>query len=171
MPGLVEPPADTQADGDPFAGDEREYAIDKVEYAQKVGRYYKIWIRWQGYAKLTWRWRHELVAETSNAEVLQQIETAVSNEKRRVATTTTDAYAEHEEEFDEEAPADILSEPVAHQPLGRGAPRDRKAPTRFTFAMLETPTILARAVGEVRSIVCGNLRACAHYLAPAHAMF
>ena len=125
----------------------------------------------QGYAELTWRWRHELVAETSNAEVLQQIETAVSNERRRVATTTTDAYAEHEEEFTEEAPADITSEPVAPESLGRGAPRDRKAPTRFTFAMLETPTTLARAVGEVRSIVCRSLRAYTHYLAPAHTMF
>ena len=171
MPGIAEPPADTQVDGDPFAGDEQEYDIDKVEYAQKVGRYYKIWIRWQGHAKLTWRWRHELVAETTNAEVLQQIETAVAAERQRVATTTTDAYAEQEEDFNEEVPADVLSETAAPQPLGRGAPRDRKAPTRFAFAMLETSTALARAVGEVRSIACRSLRACTHYLAPAHTIF
>ena len=39
--GLLMPGADTfndkpVVDGDPFAGDEGEYAIDKIEYAQNV---------------------------------------------------------------------------------------------------------------------------------------
>ena len=91
------------------------------------------------------------LTDTSNADVLQQIETAVSSERNRVATTTgtrstrygvrsTDAYAEHEEKFVEEAPADLASVPAAPpEPLGRGAPRDRKAPMRFAFAISEAP--------------------------------
>ena len=44
-------------DGDPFAGDEdlrrsTQSRIDKIEYAQKVGRYYKIWIRWKGFKRI-----------------------------------------------------------------------------------------------------------------------
>ena len=47
MPGTDVTDEKPAVDGDPFAGDEEEYTIDKIEYAQRVGRYYKIWIRWR----------------------------------------------------------------------------------------------------------------------------
>ena len=47
-------------DGDPYSGDERVYTIDKIAYAVRVGRYYKIWIKWSGHEELTWRWRHDV---------------------------------------------------------------------------------------------------------------
>ena len=92
MPGTDVTDEKPTVDGDPFAGDEEEYTIDKIEYAQRVGRYYKIWIRWKGFNELTWRWRHELVSETSNAEVTEQIEAAVAHERARCATVAKDAY-------------------------------------------------------------------------------
>lgn len=156
-------------DGDPFEDDEEEYAIDKIEYAQKVGRYYKIWIRWKGFDELTWRWRHELVSETSNAEVLEQIEAAVAHERARCTTTVKDAYAENEEDFVEDAPEQLAEQPG--EPLGRGAPRERKAPTRFTFMMTDTPKVALTVMDIVREVVSKRLRACAHYLQPPYAVF
>ena len=172
--GLLMPGADTSddkpvVDGDPFAGDEEEYAIDKIEYAQKVGLYYKIWIRWKGFKGLTWRWRHELVSETSNAESIEQIEAAVAHERVRCATVAKDAYAENEEEFIEDVPQDLAEQP--EEPLGRGAPRERKTPTRFTFLMMDTSTEISSMTSTVRGIVSKRLRACTHYLQPPHAMF
>ena len=146
-----------------------EYTIDKIEYAQRVGRYYKIWIRWKGFNELTWRWRHELVSETSNAEVTEQIEAAVAHERARCATVAKDACAESEEEFVEDAPQNLAEQP--EEPLGRGAPRERKAPTRFAFMMMDTSEAVLTMTNVVREIVSQRLRACAHYLQPQHAVF
>ena len=128
---------------------------------QKVGRYYKIWIRWKGSEELTWRWRHELVSETSNAEILEQIEAAVAHERVRCATVAKDAYAENEEEFIEDVPqVDLAEQP--EEPLGRGAPQERKAPTRFAFLMMDTSTAISTMTSTVREIVSTRLRVCTH---------
>ena len=60
---------------------------------------------------------------------------------------------------------------VTEEPLGRGAPRDRKAPTRFAFLMMDTSTAITAISSTVRAIVSKRLRACTHYLQPSHAVF
>ena len=47
MPGTDVTDEKPTVDGDPFAGDEEEYTIDKIEIrAEGWTLYYKIWIRW-----------------------------------------------------------------------------------------------------------------------------
>ena len=57
-------------------------------------RYYKIWIKWLGHEELTWRWRHEVLKESSKADVLQQIEKAIVYEKLQLEQTKSDTYAQ-----------------------------------------------------------------------------
>ena len=63
--------------------DEESYEIDRVVSAERIGNRYKIWIKWVGYPELTWRWRHELVQETLNDELLSEIENAVIIARQR----------------------------------------------------------------------------------------
>ena len=79
------------------------------------------------------------------------------------------AYAENEEEFVEDAPHNTAEQP--DEPLGRGAPRERKAPTRFTFMMMDTSEATMAMTAVVRETVSKRLQAYAHYLQPPHAMF
>ena len=51
--------------------------IERVLHAERVGRWYKLWIKWRGSNEISPRWRHELVKETTNAELLQEIKDAV----------------------------------------------------------------------------------------------
>jgi hypothetical protein len=68
--------------GSPDA-DDTDYAIDHVSHAEKVGSAYKIWLKWTGFADLGWRWRHELVRETSNPELLEEVDKAVVDARER----------------------------------------------------------------------------------------
>ena len=93
----------------------------------------------------------------------------MAHERARCATVAKDAYAENEEELVEDAPQDLAEQP--EEPLGRSAPRERKAPTRFAFLMMDTSATVLTVTNVVREIVSERLRACAHYLQPPHAVF
>ena len=147
-------------DGDVFAGDENAYDIERISHAERVGRYYKVWIKWQGHDELTWRWRHELVKETTNDEILQGIENAVSAERVK-RTTQSGNYAEEEDEFDEGAPDTHVDEP-----LGRGAPRDRQQPDRLVFHVAEADW--ARVLSTAHDLSLRRLRATMAFLSPVH---
>ena len=154
--GLLRPGSDASVriddwDGDPYSGDERVYDIEKIAYAERVGRYYKIWIKWSGHDELTWRWRHELIKESSNAEVLQQVDDAVAAEKLRLEQTKSDSYAENDDEL-QDASSEV-EEPL----LGRGAPRLRKTPDTFKFAVFEAAACFRRDLQAVQNYVvpCG----------------
>jgi hypothetical protein len=69
------------ADGEQYG--EEEYTIEKILYAEKVGGAYKIWIKWEGYEEITFRWYAELKSETTNKWLLQEMENAVVAEKAR----------------------------------------------------------------------------------------
>ena len=63
------------------------YEIDKVDYAEKVGNRYKVYLRWKGYPEeRSYRWRHELLKETSNPALIEEIESAVKEAQQRHAT-------------------------------------------------------------------------------------
>ena len=66
-------------DGEPGAVGEEVCAVDRVEFAERAGNRYKIWLKWQGYDELTWRWAHELRKENSaDSEVIKKMETEPS---------------------------------------------------------------------------------------------
>ena len=44
---------------------------------------YKLWIKWKGYDEISPRWRHELLKETSNPEILVNIDQRVQEAKER----------------------------------------------------------------------------------------
>ena len=131
MPGGVPQLRDDPLGGDPYAGDETEYTIETVMYAERIGGHYKLWIKWSGSPELTWRWAHELRAETSNDELLQNIENVISIEREKLRATRKDNYAEQEETFDEPPPPAVTEQPV--EQLGRGAPRARSRPDRLVM--------------------------------------
>jgi hypothetical protein len=133
MPGEVLQPTDDPMGGDLYAGDEAEYTIETVKYAERVGSHYKLWIKWSGSPDLTWRWAHELRAETSNDELLQNIETVISIEREKLRATRKDNYAEQEETFEEPPPTAVVEQPA--EQLGRGAPRVRNRPDRLVMSV------------------------------------
>ena len=50
--------------------------IEHVAYAERIGRDYKIWLKWRGYSELSYRWAKQLIKETSNAVLLDEIKKA-----------------------------------------------------------------------------------------------
>lgn len=64
-------------DGD-LEDDETVYEIDKVVSAERIGNRYKVWIKWKDYDDITWMWKHELVKQSSNTELLNEIDKAVA---------------------------------------------------------------------------------------------
>jgi hypothetical protein len=74
------------------------YPIEKIDHAELDGRFYKIWIKWKNWPDLTWRYRHDLVKETTNAEILKEMEDAVEEVRRRNRETY-----QRQTEDDEEA--------------------------------------------------------------------
>ena len=149
----------------PYHGDETEYQIEHVKYAEKVGRYYKIWLKWVGHDELSWRWRHELANETKNEELLKEMEDAVALERDRMRATRKDGYSEQEDELAPEAPPAQDEQP--DEPLGRGAPRQRRAPDRYVAAIAED----AQMKDVLYSCALRRLRAHAACFTPMHAVF
>ena len=87
--------AEPVVDGDLTEADDTVYDIERVSHAERVGNMYKIWIKWRNYDKLSWEWRHDLVAQSCNAELLSEIEAAVARERERLsATRALDAEVE-----------------------------------------------------------------------------
>ena len=153
--------------GDPFSGDETEYEVESVKYAEKVGGYYKLWLKWKDSEELTWRWAHELRAETLNAELLSSVETAIAAERAKLQAIRKDSYAQQEDEFEEPSPADI-AEPEL---LGRGAPRVRNRPDRLVLSVSESRYNLLDAPEVLSTAYHGALRrlsAAKFYLAPLY---
>ena len=141
--------------GDPHAGDENAYKVEHVKYAEKVGRYYKIWLKWVDFDELGWRWAHELRRETTNAELLTEIEEAVNAERTRLNVTKRDAYAEHEDDD-----AGVEATPNSEPPLlGRGAPRERAAPARLIFHLSDVYALAEQLADAARYKVVRRLRA------------
>ena len=74
--------------------------IERVLHAERVGRWYKLWIKWRGSNEISPRWRHELVKETTNAELLQEIKDAVD-----AARSAARHEHAHDSESDDDTPA------------------------------------------------------------------
>ena len=114
----------TQVDGDVDAQDDEVYEIDHVLRAERIGRYYRIWLKWKGYDEVTYRWRHDLVKETSNQELLDEIQAAVTLAKARY-DAEHGLQPEEEDSDDEESPILPTPPPTTQTPTLPGPPDDR----------------------------------------------
>ena len=94
-------PDRTEPDGD-LDGDDSIYDIERVVRAERVGNRYRIWLKWVGYDEITYRWRHELVKETSEPTVLADIESAVDAARER--HRAEHGYLEEEDDVEATAP-------------------------------------------------------------------
>ena len=121
------------ADGD-AAGDDEVYEIEKVVSAERVGNRHRLWIKWVGYHETTPMWKHDLLKQTCNEELLSEIRDAV--ERCRLRSNDHGAQPDddpvvHDAEADADAPeaaADAESEVDT-----RGRPqRSRRAPAHYS---------------------------------------
>ena len=73
-PSLGSPPP---PNGDLDENGDQLYEIDRVVRAEKVGGRYRIYLRWKGHSDITFRDHAELLAETSNPQILLEIKDAI----------------------------------------------------------------------------------------------
>ena len=105
---------------------EKEYEIDYVSHAEKVGGRYQVWIKWKGFEELTYEWRSDLLAQGLSDELVKEVEKAVEKERVRLAAK----HYMHDDDTIGEPPepqADPEPEPVPEDSQGRS--RRRKAPS------------------------------------------
>ena len=107
------------ADGDVGGSDETLYDIERIVRADRIGNMYKLWIKWKGYDEVSPRWRHELVKETSNPEILINIDQMVQEAKERHKLEHGSTEADDIDDLDiisvppnEVATATVLSPPA-----------------------------------------------------------
>ena len=125
--------APTPQDGD-SAGDDDVYEIDKVVSAEKVGNRYRLWIKWVGYHETTPMWKHDLLKQTCNAELLSEINDAVERCRLRLndhGAQPDDDPVVHDEEADLDAPEAVTGDDPAGDERGRPR-RTRRAPAHYT---------------------------------------
>ena len=106
---------------------DRVWEIEKILRAEKVSGKYRLWVKWADYADPTPEWRHFLVAQTSNRELLEEIDEAV----RRCQEELRLQEGDQDDEADEAAAVElenILGKDAVPAELGRGQ-RVRKQAT------------------------------------------
>ena len=108
-PGKGGPTDDDLADAD-------TYEIETIVRADRIGRDYKLWIKWKDHTQITPRWRSELLKETSNSEILADIKRVVAEAKMRA-----DVAQGHLDEEDE-----LSDEPNDNSP--ESSPNDAELP-------------------------------------------
>ena len=110
--------------GDVDDQDDEVYEIDHVLRAERIGRYYRIWLKWKGYDEVSYRWRHDLVKETTNQELLDEIQTAVTLAKARY-DAEHGLQPEDEDSDEDESPTLPTPPTVTQTPSLPGPPDDR----------------------------------------------
>ena len=114
------------ADGDVGGTDEVLYDIERIVRADRIGNLYKLWIKWKGHDDITPRWRHELVKETSNPEILINIDRVVQEARERHRIEHGSTEADDIDDLDVSAsPNEVapITIPSTQVPSGRGAIR------------------------------------------------
>jgi len=149
-------------DGDFSAPDDTLYEIETIHHAEKVGRYYRIWIKWKGFVESSWRWRHQLIKEIGDPDILRLIDEAVTAaHARKLLEAPTEA---HDEELDEVP--NVVTSTFENEPLGRPM-RIRAPPQRYAPTLL--PILQSVSRGDTKHLltVCDYFKALAH----AHMFF
>jgi len=137
IPSISPSPMRTK-DDDFLNLDDNIYEIESVHHAEKVGRYFRIWIKWKGYDEISWRWRHQLVKEITDTQLLSDIEDEVNAARDRAKVEQTTNILDDEEIVSDELDPKILEEDF---PSHISHHRIRKPIDRFIPIMLcSTPT-------------------------------
>ena len=63
------------------------FEIESIVRADRIGRDYKLWVKWKDHTHVTPRWRSELLRETTNPEILADIKRVVAEAKLRADIT------------------------------------------------------------------------------------
>ena len=77
------------------------FEIESIVRADRIGRDYKLWIKWKDHTHVTPRWRSELLRETTNPEILADIKRVVAEAKLRA--DITQGRLDDEEDVDDAA--------------------------------------------------------------------
>ena len=134
-PYMTEYGLTTSASGDAGPTDEDLAEVDTFEIefivrADRIGRDYKIWIKWKDHTQVTPRWRNELLKETSNPIILADIKRAVDEAKLRA--DLTQGHLDDEDDIDDTEVhttqdnivdvTDFTSDSVTNDTVGVAAP-------------------------------------------------
>ena len=88
------------------------FEIESIVRADRIGRDYKLWIKWKDHTQITPRWRSELLKETSNSDVLADIKRVVHEAKLR-ADITQGRLDDEDDDLDD---AGDTSSAAVHRP-------------------------------------------------------
>jgi len=131
---------DKPGDGGPTDDDLADvdtYEIENIVRADRIGRDYKLWIKWKDHPQITPRWRSELLKETSNSEILADIKRVVAEAKLRADVaqghldeedeTLDDDTNDHDHNHDDDAgltgPSQLnISAPASDLPIAKRLP-------------------------------------------------
>ena len=132
----TDPMANDGGGGDAaWTGDDDWYELEGAPHAERVGGYYKVWLKWKDYEPLTWRWHHELRKDGLGEQSTAWVEAAVEAARQRYKMERGRPLdAEIEDEFEPAAPPPAEEQRDEPQ-LGRGA-RVRTAPDRYAMPVL-----------------------------------
>ena len=138
--------------GDLDGSDDDIYEIEHVVQAERIGNKYKVWLKWKGHASITWRWRHELVKETTNAELLSEIENAVQAARDR-------HRAEHGHLEDDDEPDPVVPPTLVGAPSTESAaePMDERTARRARRAA-RMALVSSISLTEATTLVTAHLR-------------
>lgn len=74
--GVPLPAADTHAT-EQLDDDDTVYEIDRILKAEKIGNRYRLLVKWKGDYDPSPMWRSDLVSQTTNEDLLEELEEAV----------------------------------------------------------------------------------------------
>ena len=74
--GIPLPIADARTT-EPLEDDDTVYEIDQILKAEKIGNRYRLLVKWKGDYDPSPMWRSDLVSQTTNEDLLKEIEEAV----------------------------------------------------------------------------------------------
>ena len=125
------------------------FEIDRILSAEKCGNKYRLWVKWKDYADATPMWRHDLLQQNCNEELLQEVADAV--QRCRDQLNIGREPDDDPEVGDETVATDEAAVPGIHGRPGRV----RQAPTRFAFLVHPGDTV-GRAE-SLPSVDCNEL--------------
>jgi hypothetical protein len=141
-PGVEREPVDF-TDPRAWADDDQNYEVDCVTHATIEGGRYKIFLKYRNSDQVTWRWRNELLQETSNPELLREIRDESARARARYEAER--GRAPDVDPVDEDAPPmpDADDDPEVQVPadsiVESGRPtRERRRTVRYEPTFLVT---------------------------------
>lgn len=125
--------------------DDEVYEIEHVLRAEKIKGRYRLWIKWKGYDDPTPMWRSDLLQQSSNAELRQEVDAAV--DRCRLELGSRDEVDDGVEDEITEVIADLPDPDAPRLPRQR-KPVDRYKPSVSTVC---TSPLVYSLIGHLAS--------------------